>query len=95
MFKRVVIFFQGRHTLFVCWFAATGLVLAAIGKLGMPYVALCSALQAAVGLHSFKEDVSARNNKTDNDAQANVQNPVVASVSTDQTAVVKDSDQKS
>jgi hypothetical protein len=49
-------FFQGRHTFFALFFAITGFILAWNGKLTGEYVALITALQAYILLHSAKED---------------------------------------
>jgi hypothetical protein len=56
-FGKIAAFFYGRHTLFAVFFAVSGLGLAIVGKLTREYVALCIALQACIGVHSWKEDV--------------------------------------
>jgi len=56
MFVKIANYFGGRHTLFVVFFALTGLGLAWAGKLTAQYVAMCTALQAVVLGHSIKED---------------------------------------
>lgn len=55
-FDRLTTFFQGRHTMFVIWFAISAFILSLCGKLTGPYVGMCSVLQACVFAHSVKED---------------------------------------
>jgi len=57
MFKRLTNYFDGRHTLFICFFSVTALILAWFGKLNSQYVAMVTALQAFVLVHSAKEDI--------------------------------------
>lgn len=47
---------QGRHTFFALFFTIAGTALAAVHRLEMPYVALISAVQGFVLIHSAKED---------------------------------------
>jgi len=56
MFKKLIIWAQGRHTLFAGIELILGTVLAWFGKLDMAYVALCGTVQAMVLGHSIKED---------------------------------------
>lgn len=60
-FVSVSTYFQGRHTMFVVFFALSGLVLAAFGKLSDSYVHLCTALQTAVLVHSTQENYFQKN----------------------------------
>lgn len=56
MFKKLASVFQGRHTMFLCFFAITGTVMAWQHKLDANYVSLVVALQGAALTHSWKED---------------------------------------
>lgn len=56
MFKKLVIFAQGRHTLFAGVELILGTFLAWFHRLDMSYVALCTAIQGLVLAHSLKED---------------------------------------
>jgi len=56
MFKKMLMWCQGRHTLFAVFFAASGTVLEWFHRLDLNYVALIGAVQGFVFAHSFKED---------------------------------------
>lgn len=60
MFKRLVVWAQGRHTLFAMVELALGTVLAWFGKLDMSFVALVGVIQGFVLGHSMKEDYFAK-----------------------------------
>jgi hypothetical protein len=47
---------QGRHTFFALFFTIAGTTLAAFHRLEMPYVAMITAIQGYVLLHSGKDD---------------------------------------
>lgn len=63
MFKKLIQWAQGRHTLFAVFFALFGSVLQWFHRLDMNYIALIGAVQAFVFAHSCKEDYFA--NKQD------------------------------
>jgi hypothetical protein len=65
MFKKLIAWAQGRHTLFAGIELALGTVLAWCGKLDMSYVALCGTIQAMVLGHSLKEDYFEKKNGGD------------------------------
>lgn len=56
MFKRLVLWAQGRHTLFAMIELVIGTALAWYGKLDMNFVALVGVIQGMVLGHSVKED---------------------------------------
>jgi hypothetical protein len=56
MFKKVILWAQGRHTLFAIYFAIFGSVLQCFHKLDGNYIALIAAVQGFVFAHSAKED---------------------------------------
>lgn len=54
--QKIFAFCQGRHTFFALFFTFAGTALAAFHRLDMPYVALITAVQGFVFVHSAKED---------------------------------------
>lgn len=65
MFKRLVSYFTGRHTLFAFLELSMGTLLAWFHHLDMTYVALCGTIQAFVLGHSIKCDVFEKDKNTD------------------------------
>lgn len=63
MFKKMVMWAQGRHTLFAGVELVLGTLLAWFGKLDMAYVALCGTIQAMVLGHSIKCDYFEKKNE--------------------------------
>lgn len=57
MIKKVLTWTQGRSTAFATFFTGFGSLLAWYGKLTPTYVALITAIQGYVVLHSVKEDI--------------------------------------
>ena len=56
MIKKILEWSQGRSTLFAAFFTGFGSALAWYNKLTPTYIALVTAVQGYVVLHSFKED---------------------------------------
>jgi hypothetical protein len=56
MIKKILTWTQGRSTAFAIFFTGFGSLLAWYNKLTPTYVALITAIQGYVVLHSFKED---------------------------------------
>ncbi|PWT75523.1 MAG: hypothetical protein C5B59_08575 [Bacteroidetes bacterium] len=56
MFKKILIWMQGRHTFFAFLELALGTALAWFHRLDMSYVALVGTIQGMVLGHSIKED---------------------------------------
>lgn len=56
MFKKIVLWCQGRHTLFAIFFAIYGSILQWFHRLDVNYIMLIGAIQSFVLGHSIKED---------------------------------------
>lgn len=67
MFKKILNWANGRSTAFAAWFTLAGTALAWFNKLTPTYVALVTAVQGYVVLHSYKEDIrdKEKNDKCD------------------------------
>jgi hypothetical protein len=64
MIKKILIWSQGRSTLFASFFALAGTTLAWYNRLTPTYVALVTAIQGYVVVHSIKEDYFKKDDKT-------------------------------
>lgn len=67
MFKKLVVWANGRHTLFAVVELILGTILAWFHHLDMSYVALCGTIQSLVLAHSVKEDYFEKKNGGDGD----------------------------
>jgi hypothetical protein len=56
MFKKVILWAQGRHTLFAAYFTIVGTILEWFHRLDANYIMLIGAVQTFVLGHSIKED---------------------------------------
>lgn len=56
MFKKLVTWSQGRHTLFALYFALSGTVLQLCHRLDGNFIALIAAVQAFVFAHALQEN---------------------------------------
>lgn len=65
MFKKIVAWAQGRHTLFALYFALSGTTLQVFHRLDGNFIALIAAVQAFVFAHSTQENYF--DNKTGGD----------------------------
>ena len=64
MIKKILEWSQGRSTLFAAFFTGFGSLLAWHNKLTPTYIALCTAIQGYVVIHSVKEDYFAKKTET-------------------------------